>query len=304
MQKTTKKKIVKRSTPKKRITKRSNIDIKKLLTLKKTDCVYYIKRDGEIMRFSKKLDSTYQAILCLLKGNNNFTKIYFPYLYGDFNTILKKLIIIDNLQKNNFKYILHKKQDDTTVYPAMGIYLFNENNINNISINLFIPYIKIYDEKFYRKISPLNETKEENIIRYLGTETLKQKIKNINQTDDEILTYIFYTKFVRFIENELIKKYGMSLSSFRNYKQLYQFLECNGYVDKYYNKYGPKIIKRMNEFMKEIQNHPLFISFRDNLIKYEVKDLSDFSLRELVNQYVPTYTDKNKLWNSYLKLTK
>ncbi len=286
------------------IKNKSNYDIKNLLNLKKTDCTYYLKKDGDVIRFSKKLDIYYQAILCILNNNDEYNLIYFPYLYGNNETLLKKLVIIDYLQKNNYKYILKNKFDNKSLYPDMEIYLFNIKNIDKIAINLFIPYIKEYDIKLFKEMYPENETKEDNIIRYLGAMALIQKTKNMNQTDDEILVFIFFKNYIFLIQDELIKKYGMTLESFKNYKQLYQFLECNGYVNKYYNKIGSKIIKRMNEFMEKIQNHPLFIPFKDNLLKYEVKELNTLSIYDLIQEYVPTYIDKNKLWNKFKLLKK
>lgn len=287
-----------------KITNKSNYDIKKILNLKKTDCLYNIKKDGDVIRFSKKLDIYYQAILCIINNIYDYNKIYFPYLYGNKESLLKKIVIIDYLQQNNYKYILLNKKNEKSIYPDMEIFLFDEKKINNIATQLFIPYIREYDVKLFKELYPENETKEDNIIRFLGSKSLIQKTKNMNQTDDEILVFIFFRTYIFLIENELIKKYGMTLESFKNYKQLYQFLECNGYVNKYYNKLGSKIIKRMNEFMIKIQNHPLFIPFRDNLLKYEVKDLSSLSIYDLIQEYVPTYIDKNKLWNKFKLLKK
>ena len=84
---------------KKRDSSKPKIDVKALLKLSKDDCKFYIKKNGDIRKFKKNIGDKYQVLLCLLNNQIRFDKITFPYLYGNEERVLKKLLIIHKLQQ-------------------------------------------------------------------------------------------------------------------------------------------------------------------------------------------------------------
>ncbi len=282
------------------------INIQPLLKIGKNDCKPFIDKEGEIIRSSKKIDRNYKNLICIMKGKIKFTDINFPYLYGNENLILKKLLIIKKAQEENLKYFYKPirntiNKDD---YPDNSIFVFYDENLEKALYMEFLPYIKNIDELFYREFYPKDETKEENLIKYFATLGMKYKLSFLKISDEELLSLLFYHKYIFFIQKELIKKYGHSLKDFQNYHQLYLYLKSKGYIKLFFNKYGPKIIKLIPDYIKKIKNHSMFNIFVEDIRKKEVKNFKDLSIFDLIDEYVPDYIDKKILWQNYNNLIK
>ncbi len=282
------------------------INIKPLLKMSKNDCKPFIDKDGEIIRSNKKIDRNYRNLICIMKDKKKFDDINFPYLYGTEIMILKKLLLLKKAQDENLKFYYKpiRNKKDMNDYPDRYIFVFKEENLEKSLYMEFLPYIKTIDESFYREFYPKDETKEENLIKYFATLGMKYKLSFLNINNDEILTLLFYDKFIFLVQKELIKKYGYSLKDFQNYHQLYLYLKTKGYIRLFFNKYGPKIIKLIPIHIKKIKDHSMFDLYVENIRKNEVKNFGDFSVYDLIDEYVPEYIDKKLLWENYKILIK
>ncbi len=295
------KKIIKKNTTK----NTTKISIETLLKTGKNDCKpFFFNKEGFIIRSNKKIDRVYRDFICVIKGKKTFDKIDFPYLYGTENMILKKLLIIKKAQDENLQYRLTRKVSILNGYPDTSMYVFKSENLDKSLYLSFLNYIKNIDESFYREFSPKDETKEENIIKYFATFGIDYKLTFSKISNDEILTLLFYVRYIFFIQKDIIKKYGYSLKDFNNYHQLYLFLKINGYVKLFFQKYGPRIIKLIPIYIKKINKHPLFKSFVEDVRIKDVLNFKDLSIYDLIDEYVPEYINKKELWKKYKNLIK
>ncbi len=274
-------------------------DIKNLFTLKKDDCKYFIEKDGHLRRFSKNLDTIYMNFLCLINNNLLFNRQFFPYLYGDETKVIKKLLIIKRLQDENVKYVLVRKREKNSSFPDYQIEIFKEENLRKYCICQFLYYyIQKYDSSFYYTYNPLTKSKE-NDIKYLSFSGVFTSLYRKNMTSNEILIVLFFNRYIKMIGNELIMEYGVNLKAFHNYHDLFMFLKEKGYVNLFFNKMGPKIIKGIPIIIDKVENHPLFPKYVNMIHKKEMKDLRDFSIEDLVDKFLPKSMNKEKILKKF-----
>lgn len=278
------------------------INIKSLMKTGRNDCKYMLNKEGKIIRSNKKIDIQYRDFICVLNNKYNFDKVNFPYLYGNDIMVIKKLLIINEAKKENLKYVLLNTKNNKELNKE--IIIFKDNNLESYCISSFLKYIKNIDEQFYREFYAIDESKEENIIKYFASEGIQQKLLKNKISNEEILTILFYSLYIFFIQKELKKKYGYDLKDFKNYHQLYNFLKINGYVKLFYKNYGPKIIKLISIFIQKIKSHNMYYDYINYIRKNELKSFKDISLYDLLDEYLPTNLNKNKIWNLYKKITK
>ena len=287
---------------KKRDTSKPKIDVKALLKLSKDDCKDEIKKNGNIRKFKKNIGIKYQHLLCLLNYQTRFDLVDFPYLYGNEDRVLKKLLIIHKLQQQkDIKYLMiqdNKKSD----FPDYSINILREKYLKEYCISSFLYfYASKYDKEFYNMFFGDTES-EEGLIRAISANSIQFKLHSLNISYQELLTRIFYKEYVKYyINKELIQKYGKDLKDFHNYHDLYLFLQKKGYVKKFYQVYGPQILRLIPRFISFIENHPDFDKY---MIKTQrkMKSFNKLSIPKLLNQFLPKNMDKEKIYFEYLKL--
>ncbi len=287
---------------KKRDTKKPKIDVKALLKLSKDDCKFYIKKNGDIRKFKKNIGTKYQHLLCLLNYQTRFDLVDFPYLYGNEDRVLKKLLIIHKLQQQkDIKYLLirdNKKSD----FPDDTILILREKYLKEYCISTFLLYYASkYDKEFYNMFFGDTES-EEGLIRTITANSIQYKLGSLNMSNQELLTRIFYRLYVKYYLNkELIQKYGKDLKDFHNYHELYLFLQKKGYVKKFYQVFGPQILLLIPRFISFIENHPDFDKYMIQTQR-KLKHFNKLSIPKLLNQFLPKIMNKEKIYLEYLKL--
>ncbi len=274
------------------------INIRELFKVKKKDCgSTIIKKNGEIMRYSKNLDTSYMNILCLLKNKKNYIKIYYPYLYGNFEKILLRLLILYKLSKTDY-YTFEKKINNLSNFKECELYIFKKDDFSNIMISPFLGYIKKYDKQFFEYFYGSDEDDEDTIIRYLSTVSISNYLQDSSIKKSSVFIETFYNYYIKIIEKNLIQKFGLSLRSFENYHQLYQFLDKEGYVNKYYNDYVPKMKKLIPKMISDIKNHKLFNKFVSNNVK-KIKKVSQIKINKLITKFVSKDISKKQLYTNF-----
>lgn len=289
---------------KKKDLKKPKIDVKSLLKLSNDDCKYYLKKNGDVRKFKKNIGTRYQKLLCILNNQTQFDLVNFPYLYGNEERVLKKLIIIHELQKHkNIKYLMiqNKKNSD---FPDYSMMIIRDKYLKEYCIANFLhEYARKYDKEFYNMFFGDTES-EEGLVRTITANSLQIKLLFNQISNQEFLTRAFYALYVKYYLNkELIQKYGKDLKDFHNYHELYLFLQKKGYVKKFYQEYGPQILRLIPRFISFIENHPDFDKYM-NQTQRKLKDFSKLSIPKLLNQFLPKMMDKDKIYLDYLKLVR
>jgi hypothetical protein len=292
--------LKKKSSTTKKTSKEKKINVKKLFQFTKNDCKYFIEKDGKMRRFSKDVGATYMKCLCMLKKVFHFDLYEFPYIYGDETRVIKKLLILHQMQEEGIYYILVRKKDKESHFPDYKVYLLWPEFIRSLCTYRFLTdYIHKKDPSFFQKAN-LQESKSisDNHIILLSVFGIFIKLyKDISS--DEILTILFYTRYIKLIQSELVEKYGVHMNDFQNYHQLYLFLKKKGYVRHFYQKMGPIIIQKIDESIKLIQNHPLFDSYV-NQYQRKMKPLRQMKITKLLDQFLPKMMNKEKIYQSFL----
>lgn len=291
--------LKKESSTTKKTSKEKKINVKKLFQLTKNDCKYYIENDGKMRHFSKDVGATYVQFLCMLQKKCNFDLFTFPYLYGDETRVIKKLLILHQMQEEGIYYILVRKKNKESHFPDHKVYLLWPEFIRSLCTYRFlIDFIHKKDPVFFKPFSLENRTFEENQYLILSVYGIFIKLyKNISS--DEILTILFYSRYIKLIQSELVQKYGVHMNDFENYHQLYLFLKKKGYIRHFYKKMGPIILQKIDESIKLIQNHNLFDSYV-NQYQRKMKPLRQMKIPKLLDQFLPKMMNKEKIYQSFL----
>jgi len=259
------------------------------LKIKKSECSYFIKKNGKI-KFINTINKQY---LCMINNLNVLSiRSMFPYLYDkNEDLIIKKLLILYILQKKDFKYfkIIHS----TNKNKNYEIIIFNPSSINNVSELMFHHYMIETSEKnknFYYG----------TIIKKLSTLFMLNKLSN-NYNNKDILILIFYEHYIYLIESEMYKKYKKNLSDFKNYMDIYIFLKSKGYVEKYYNNYAKKMIKNYDIYYKKIKENDELEIFKKTVIK-EIKNFKNINLIKLIDKYINNSFNKDYIKNKFTEI--
>ena len=292
--------LKKRSSTSKKKSKEKKINVTKLFQLTKNDCKYWIEKDGKMRRFSKDVGATYMEFLCMLQKKYYFNGFIFPYLYGDDTRVIKKLLILHKMQEEGIYYIIDKKKEKDSHFPDYQVYLLWPEFIRSLCTFRFLTnFIHTKDSSFFKKAN-LQESKStlDNHIILLSVYGIFIKLyKQISSFD--ILTILFYSRYIKLIQPELVEKYGVHMNDFENYHQLYLFLKKKGYVKNFYQKMGPIILQKINDSISLIQNHPLFDSYV-NQYQRKMKPLRQMQIPKLLDKFLPKMMNKEKIYQSYL----
>jgi hypothetical protein len=293
------KRFLKKRSSTQKSKKEKKINVKKLFQLTKNDCKYFIEKDGHMRRFSKDVGGIYMNYLCILQKKVKFDLSAFPYLYGDETRVIKKLLILHKMQEEGIYYIIYKKKDKESHFPDYKIYLLWPEFIRSLCTYRFLTdFIHKKDPVFFKSFSLENRTFVE--YQYLILTAFGIFIKLCKDiSSDEILSILFYSRYIKLIQSELVEKYGVHMNDFENYHQLYLFLKKNGYVKHFYKKMGPIILQKIDESIKLIQNHPLFDSYV-NQYQRKMKPLRHMKIPKLLYQFLPKMMNKEKIYESFL----
>lgn len=241
-------------------------------------CSYFLGKDGKFiyMPFNR-----FYPYICIIKKIKYAMLIKFPYLYGkNEDEIVYKLLLMLYCQKKNLKYIKIDKHN---------IFLFNDNvkNIKDIILNLYI---------YTKKIKVINTDKEDILNKFMFNRLLtSKKISN-----EKIFIEIFY-QHVFENKKEIQKYYGININNIQNFNELYKKLKKVGFVNEYYNKLVPYILKTYKKKYKSISKS--LDDKRNNYIK-KIKNFSDINIIKLIDQNIITNYNKTYIKNKFIELSK
>lgn len=263
-----------------------------LFNINKNKCLFYLKKNGKIIYYPTY---KYNNYLCILNNRINILLQYFPVLDDvDENAIVKKLLILKFLQKNDIKYIIFKKN----IFKNNDyIYTFKETNIDKI-----ITYLYYIDIVFTNKIQ---NTIIESDEKYLAYFYILNKLIYTEILNENNFIKLFYENYIYLIDDKIKEKYNVSIKNFPNYHELYLFLKKNGYVDYYYKKMVKKILKISKDLEKKLlTKHDIkFETFRDKKLK-TIKNYKDINLINLLDTHLNEKFDKTYIKNKFIELCK
>ena len=244
----------------------------------KSYCSYFLEKNG---KFIYMPINRFYPYICIIKKIKYATLIKFPYLYGkNEDEIVYKLLLMSYCQKKNLKYIKIDKHN---------IFLFNGDikNIENIMLNLYI----------YKKKFKIIETDEEDILNKF---MFKRLLTSKKISDEKIFIEIFYEHIFEYKES-IQKYYGININNIKNFNELYKKLKKVGFVNEYYNKLVPYILKTHKKKYKSISKS--FDNIRSNYIK-KIKNFSTINIFKLIQQDIITNYNKTYIKNKFIELLK
>jgi hypothetical protein len=251
-----------------------------------TFCKYFLRKDGKIIY---KYHDPYNEFLCVLNNIKYYQVIYFPNLndYSE-DRIIKKLLILNYAKKCNIKYI-----EDSS-----KIIIFKENNKDIVINYLFIDYLIDNNTNKLLEFIDTSEIIKPLMLNFIIYKYIYKKI-----TNNRVLIYIFFNSYTSLIIYEINKKYGKTFNSFSSYNDLYIFLKKKGYVNKFYDKYAPIIIKNYKNIYNKIVNDPLNIEYKKNMIK-NIKNFNTIDLIDLIDKTVNDKLNKTYIKKKFIELSK
>jgi hypothetical protein len=259
-----------------------------LLSIPTYLCKFYLKKNGKQIF----LPQPYYNYLCILNNSLNFYLSDFKHLLlysKNEDEIINKLLILYKIQKENFKYI-------KLPLPLNKIFIiFNDDNQENMLNHFFFSNINKKLNNFYLKtlINRLSASYMLDIFMY-------------NNNNKKTLIRIFFRYYIHdpYIIQDMHKKYNKKIDDFPNYNSLYIFLKKNGYVDKYYNIYAPKMIKNYNKFFNLLLAQPNIDNFKKEVINDDIKKFSDINLLKVVDKHVSNIYNKTYIKNKFTEIIK
>jgi hypothetical protein len=271
------------------------------LQFNKKYCKHLLKKNGKLRYLGKDFfHYYYNATLCIYKDIQKINIINFPWLYEkNENDIVQKLYIYFLMQKKNLKYFLdspsHFKYNKDN-----WIILFDEKNNDSLLEYYFLAGLKKKDNiynYFYKNLSK----------KLITAFIIYKKFLCRKFSNDKILIFLFYNKYIYLIEDELEKKYKKRLNHFENFNKVYIFLKEKGYVDKYYNYYSIKMIKYYrtyyNRFKYYFQTFPYLDEYKA-YIKKKTKNFNEIDLLKVIDKYVHKRFNKEYIKNKFIEITK
>lgn len=269
--------------------KNSNIIINDTL------CKYFLRKNGKIIY--KPIDR-YNEYICIINDIKYYQIIQFPFLYDySEDKIIKKLIILNYLKQNNFKYIK---------YSNNSIIIFKDEYKNRVLNQLF------YESFYYIDLNNVTDNSPELfkhisekgkvLINVLTIEFMFYKYQFKEIKNNEVLVYIFYEDYIDYIKEEIYNKYNKTIHSFANYNDLYKFLKNKGYVDIFYNEYAPIIIKNYRLFYRKLINDPLYEKYKKKKSK-TIEDFKNIDLLQLIYNGTSNRLNKTYIKNKFIELT-
>lgn len=263
-------------------------------------CKFFLTKEGKYIYYPLNQFNIYY---CMLKNILYGQYIKFPNLVGvNEDDIIKKLLIIAFLQKQNFKYILDKKnnKESIKIFNYINILLFNNSKKynNNIILYYFLNeqknIIKIKKELKKNKIRHYNEHYFDIMIEFIKNRIIySKKIKN-----NDIFIKVFYGYYI------LLKdKFKNELENVSDYHSFYLIMKKKGIVNLYYKDIVPYVLKNYKNIIKKLLTSQKFKKEKINILK-KVKNFKDININNLINKYVNKKYDKKYIKNKFIELSK
>ena len=249
-------------------------------------CDFFLKKNGKL-KYLPIYD--YSKYLFIIKKIMIETYIKFPDLNGkNEDEIIKKLRILNYCKNFNLKYVKINNNN---------IFIFNDDvkGIKDVVINiLFLGYLADVNLKAKKYFY---ETLDKTLI----TTFMLHKCALNKISDKNILIIIFYQKFIYLDEfkEDLMKNHNVTLANFSNYEELYKFLKKNGYVNKFYNVYAPKMINNYKKFYNKLKSYKELLDYKIEK-ENEIKNFKDIDLLKLVDYYVNNKFNKEYIKNKFI----
>ena len=140
-----------------------------------------------------------------------------------------------------------------------------------------------------------------DVINFLTIGYINRKYTYSDMNDKRIFIFLFYKIYIHSISTELYIKYGVHLLDFSNYNKLYIFLKKEGYVDKYYNKIVPKIIKNYNKVYKKFADDVRLGDFKKAITK-KIKSFKNMNILKLIDKDVHPNFNKEYIKNKFIEI--
>lgn len=247
-------------------------------------CSYFLEKNGKILY---QPTNRYYPYLCLIKKIKYASLINFPSLYGkNEDEIVNKLLLISYLKKMKFKYIEIDKN---------SIFLYNNEikNIEDIILNLH-----------NMENSPENDSENIYNLKKITLQfILKRLLTSKKISDENIFIEIFYSYIMNTITHKYLTKYHVDINNIPNYRELFKLLKKFGFVDLYYNKYVPYILKNYKKIYKEIQKIQDTNELR-KIYRKKLKNFNDINIFKLIDKDVINSYNKTYIKNKFIELSK
>jgi hypothetical protein len=272
---------------------------KSLFQMGKSECAFEIEKKGKIRRVKKNLDIQYKRLLCVITKNKHFDAMYFPNLYGDIEQMMNKIDIIKKAQEDDIQYIIIRKKDKNSDFKDSYIAILRKEYLKEYCISTYaFQFAKKKDKELWNEMYATfgnRKPTEDEVCRYLGAQSIQIKLHSNQISKQDILIRCFYNSYIKYLNTELIEKYGIGIKNFHNYEQLYDFLDEKGYISYFYNKMGPQILYYVDLFIQKIQERPLFEKYMNHVQTKEIKSFKTFSIPKLIQTFVPQNIQKKEL---------
>ena len=258
-----------------------------------------IKKNGKINFFLNKYNDVIGFKGIYMKYYN-FDYIFFPPNLNKKNN--NNMTIDHNINLLFFFNYLKKNKDLYYVKSINNKYkfFFLKSNSDHIIRFLYIKKQILNNIKIFKSYEyNINNSIIKLILEYIYLKLLHNKK---HTTDNEIYVKLFYQYYVKYIEAEIYLLYNKKYSDFANYKQLYDFLNKNGYINYYYKKLVPIIKKNYKKVLNNIDFSDIK-EFKKQFIK-DMKPFSKININKIIDEYYPN-KKQNKIIKDKLKeLTK
>ena len=219
----------------------------------KDSFAFYLAKNGKYK--NNLFHADYLNLLSVLFEYIYWKDIYIPpvFLKESKENFDNLILVSEYIAKGEEKMMYYEFDDGKKIF-------FLDKHKEYVIYRLFMRYITDVNreaKKFF------TGTLEKRLIRsYLITRLSYKK------ESKDIFISIFYNIYIKDaeIQDELKRKYNISLSDFENYHKLYLFLKKEGYVELYYKKYVPLMIKNYKKYLKKLLGYKSYNRVRDVLI--------------------------------------
>jgi len=254
-----------------------------------------IKKNGKINFFLNEYNDIIGFKGIYMKYYN-FDYIFFPPNLNKKNN--NNMTIDHNINLLFFFNYLKKNKDLYYVKSINNKYkfFFLKSNSDHIIRFLYIKKQILSNIKIFKSYEyNINNSIIKLILEYIYLKLLHNKKHTI---DNEIYIKLFYQYYVKYIEAEVYLLYNKKYSDFANYKQLYDFLNKNGYINYYYKKLVPIIKKNYKKVLNNIDFSGIK-EFKKQFIK-DMKPFSKININKIIDEYYPN-KKQNKIIKDKLK---
>ena len=249
---------------------------------------YFLKKNGKINYYRNNINH-FDNIDCIINDKINYNNFDLSNLKSKNEDIfINKLLLLYKCVINKLNYIeLHN-----------NIYIFKNTNVKYILYTYFLQYI---NNKKYKNTYNFFINNDYNL--YTTYFFIHYLFFNKKKNKNESLIYVFYELYIFIQKKNIYLKYKKKLNDFENFNKLYIFLKKNNYVNEYYNKYVPYILKNYKKIYDKFINNSLLPKFIKRKMKY-IKNFNEIDFNELIHKYANKNFDKIYIKNKFNEIIK